>query len=598
MLNMLQCTWLVCLLAGVRVAAKPVHGSDFDLRKTCPAAEYPKHHTICMDVQYCIKSGQTCLSCGWGPDQTNVAACCEQDQLPTPSKKGRYPCARQAVVGENGTYCKLMCCGTGSVVCGDGCCRTGDHGHPHKCGRTLKVPRQGKGGKACCIEEGASAAQQEKQGCCVRGQGLNCLQNETPCCLWAQGDEHHTADPDPHSPCQPRNCSLWRPCPHGPGYDCLFHGQKICCLRPGGNVSVSAADPCQRFEEDCQSRWQGQCRHGLGSDCSKDNKEACCLELPLSATHQCQMDCNQYRPPPKSNLVGWALAGGCAAMVLTSVLVLCIVRKKCRRSPAPHGSGRPPALVLYNSSYVGAFNPLPWARKDGEEMALMFDKLGYHAIDRHDITCAVAKEVTQRLLDDLEKCGIKNPVVPIFFAGHGVEVGNSQFLVPSDAHSQNDELISLDSIMCRAAKIHRRSRDPADAVQPTFLLILDTCRSTPSSHEVRNRLADVAAGQTRMVGRARQLSRPDFVIIHACECGGVAQQCPSVNMGYLTKAFTTYGCNDLSLEDLLKQVQREVEEDTRRMHEQNKACSVQKPEVKSTTSTLDSRYLPLGLCRV
>ena len=100
---MLQRTWLVCLLAGVRVAAKPVHGSDFESRTTCPAAEYPKHHKICMDVQYCIKSGQKCLSCGWGPDQTNVAACCEQEQLPLPTRKGRYPCARQPVVTENGT---------------------------------------------------------------------------------------------------------------------------------------------------------------------------------------------------------------------------------------------------------------------------------------------------------------------------------------------------------------------------------------------------------------------------------------------------------------------------------------------------------------
>lgn len=280
-------------------------------------------------------------------------------------------------------------------------------------------------------------------------------------------------------------------------------------------MSVSTADPCQRTAEDCQY-WQ-PCLHGAGSDCSKGNQEACCLESFLTPTDPCQKDCKEYKPPP--NALGWAI--GCAAVVLLTALALCVVRKRCRRSA---DNGRPPALVLYNSSYDGAFEPLPWARKDGGEMARMFDKLGYHVIDRHDITCAVAKEVTERLLEDLEKCGIKKPVVPIFFAGHGVEVGNSQFLVPRDARSQNDELISLDSIMCCAAKIHRRSRRPADAVQPTFLLILDTCRSTPRSDEVRKRLADVAAGQTRTVGAARQLSRPEFVIIHACECGGVAQR--------------------------------------------------------------------------
>ena len=48
------------------------------------------------------------------------------------------------------------------------------------------------------------------------------------------------------------------------------------------------------------------------------------------------------------------------------------------------------------------------------------------------------------------------------------------------------------------------------------------------------------------------------------------RQCPTVNMGYLTKAFTTYGYDDLSLADLLKQVRQEVVENTGRLHEQNK----------------------------
>ena len=49
------------------------------------------------------------------------------------------------------------------------------------------------------------------------------------------------------------------------------------------------------------------------------------------------------------------------------------------------------------------------------------------------------------------------------------------------------------------------------------------------------------------------------------------RQCPSMNMGYLTKAFTTYGYDDLSLADLLQRVQTEVQEDTQRMHKQNQA---------------------------
>ncbi|CAE7510787.1 CYP102A5 [Symbiodinium natans] len=558
---------------------------------TCSGVEYPKHHKICGDPWQC--TGQVCLSCGWGPDQTNVAACCDKEQMPKPNAKGRYPCERQSIVKANGTFCKFGCCTTGSTVCGDGCCRPGDHGFPHKCGRTLKGPRQGKGGMPCCVVEGASASEQEQRGCCIRGQGLNCLQNETPCCLWVQGDEHHTADPDPHSPCQPRNCSLYQPCPHGEGYDCTSYGQRICCLRPGGNISVSAADPCQRTSQDCKARWQ-QCAHGVGSDCAKNNQEACCLALTFAASDPCQKDCSQYQPPPKKTLwPAWAwaaLAGGALAVVSVCLLAWCCWKK--RRPPPSHESGNPPALVLYNSTYAEEFEPLPWARKDGEEMALMLDKLGYHAIDCHNVTCEVAKQLTERLLGELATCRVKDPVVPIYFAGHGVEVGNSQFLVPSNACSQDAELISLDYILNRAAEIHHRSRDAADAVKPLFLLILDTCRSSPRDEEIRKRLAAKTAGEPRRARRTRQLHKPEFAIIHACECGGVAQQCPATNHGYLTKAFIKHGYREqLSLSELLDAVQQQVVEETLEMYEQTKACAVQRPEHKSTAAYLASRYL-------
>ena len=43
-----------------------------------------------------------------------------------------------------------------------GCCKCGDHGQEHSCGRTLTT-RHGKGGKPCCQVKGASPAHQDAE---------------------------------------------------------------------------------------------------------------------------------------------------------------------------------------------------------------------------------------------------------------------------------------------------------------------------------------------------------------------------------------------------------------------------------------------------
>ena len=104
LLNMLRGAWLACLVACVPAAAKPVHGDPFSpTPPACPAKEYPKHHKVCDDLQFCNEPGKVCLPCGWGPDQTNVAACCYKKDLPLPNERGHYPCEWKSVVLQNGT---------------------------------------------------------------------------------------------------------------------------------------------------------------------------------------------------------------------------------------------------------------------------------------------------------------------------------------------------------------------------------------------------------------------------------------------------------------------------------------------------------------
>ena len=568
---------------------RPIHGNAFDTHQTCPAIAYPhKHSEICTDSQ-CSKEGQVCLPCGWGPNSTNLAACCGKDQLPQPDERGRYPCMRHYVSSSKGLSCKFDCCASGSVVCGDGCCKPGDHGYPHKCGRTLTTPRHGKGGKPCCVVAGASPSKQEESGCCIRGQGINCLKHETPCCLWVQGDEHRY-NSDPHSPCQQSNCSLYQPCPHGEGYDCRFHGQSICCLRPGGSRAVSEVDPCQQQEADCQGRWK-TCLHGVGSDCSK-NMEACCLPVSNSSSNPCQADCKNYHV--QSFLQSWWFWTVVASFIFISIAVFVVVCWLVRRRPARQVENsfqcKPPALVIDISEYEGGdFEPLPSARKDGEAVWNMLDRLGYSVIHCSNASLSEINHATQRLVTALKDIKVENPIIPIYYAGHGTEAAGTQFLIPKDAKRYSDQPISLDSLMECPAKAYLES---GSSVKPLFFIVLDTCRFQPPNEEDRTSLGKQAAKVRKKAVVHKQRLKPEFVIIHACEPGGWAQPCNTSHHGLLTKAFLENGFHEIPLSDLLERMKKQVEEETTTEYGgQRQYVYVQIPQHTINASNLKDRYL-------
>lgn len=562
----------------------PIHGNHFDHFQTCPAVSYPKHSEICTDLQ-CSSAGQVCLSCGWGPNSTNLAACCEKDDMPLPDKRGRYPCERQYVTTTAGIFCKFGCCTTGSTVCGDGCCKPGDSGATHNCGRSLPT-RHGKGRKPCCVVEGSSPSKQEESGCCIRGDGLNCLQNETPCCLWTQGNER-AQDPDPHSPCQPKNCSLYQACAHGEGYDCTEHGQRICCLRPGGARAVSEADPCQPQEVDCQNRWT-KCSHGVGSECSRNVGSACCLPPNNSSSNPCQEDCRNYTVP--SLFQHWWFWIGPSILLMIFMLIPLVRwrRRRAREVTQPANCqvdrpDRPPALVICNSKYEGNFDPLPWAMKDGESICRMLDKLGFHVIECNNLSESELHQSTQRLVTELQQGEFKTPVVPIYYAGHGTEVAGTQFLVPISAKDYSDPLISLDSLMECPAKAYL---EDGSQIKPLYFCILDACRSQPRSQADRIKLAAAAASKKKQAVRRKQNLKPDFVILNACEAANWAQQCPDTGHGFLTKAFLHHGWREMPLSLLLETLMQQVEQETLQ-----RATYQQKPELTKNCSTLHTRFL-------
>ena len=168
-------------------------------------------------------------------------------------------------------------------------------------------------------------------------------------------------------------------------------------------------------------------------------------------------------------------------MVLLGILGIVLLRLRRRRAravPTPEAMivKRPPALVICNCKYEGDFAPLPWAMKDAVDVSLMLDKLGYHVIEGFDLSESQLMHQVWRLVEELQ--AFSNPTIPIYYAGHGIEVAGTQFLVPIDAQNCGGKLISLDTLMECPAKAYLET---GCNVKPLYFCILDACRSQPSN---------------------------------------------------------------------------------------------------------------------
>ena len=142
------------------------------------------------------------------------------------------------------------------------------------------------------------------------------------------------------------------------------------------------------------------------------------------------------------------------------------------------------ALVIGNGAYT-AVNPLKNADADARAVAASLRKLGFDVIEKHDLTLTA-------LIAELKGFGDKAPAYDwavVYYAGHGIEVAGTNYLIPIDAELSasthvDDEAIPLERILSKV-----------EGAKKLRLVILDACRENPF-------VAKMASNSsTRSVGR-------------------------------------------------------------------------------------------------
>src|ERR1700684_2822687 len=174
---------------------------------------------------------------------------------------------------------------------------------------------------------------------------------------------------------------------------------------------------------------------------------------------------------------------------------------------ATNAADRRVALVVGNSAYKNA-SSLANTINDSTAIATLFKSVGFEVvISRTELGVVDFKRAVREFLLTAENADI----AVVYYAGHGVEIDGTNYLVPVDAklgrdYDVDDEAVALDRIIWALQSVKRLR-----------LILLDACRDNPFPGKLRSAgirstmkggLAKIEGGGADMAVRASRGRRP------------------------------------------------------------------------------------------
>ena len=159
---------------------------------------------------------------------------------------------------------------------------------------------------------------------------------------------------------------------------------------------------------------------------------------------------------------------------LQRIILTCLILMVACRTAA---AGERVALVIGNSNYLHTpqlTNPV----NDATDMSDVFQRLGFRVIQGLNLKKA---ELDLKLRDFA--AAIRGAEIAVFFyAGHGLQVGGKNYLVPIDAKAETKS--ALDFEMLQLSLVQRTMENEAKA----SVIFLDACRNNPLTRNLARAL--------------------------------------------------------------------------------------------------------------
>jgi hypothetical protein len=169
------------------------------------------------------------------------------------------------------------------------------------------------------------------------------------------------------------------------------------------------------------------------------------------------------------------------------------------------------ALIVGNSSYQSV-PQLPNPSRDATAVAKMFRDAGFDTVD---LLINVGNLEFKRAIRKFETEADQADIAVVYYAGHGLEISGTNYLIPIDARlasdrDADDEAIPLERLV-----------SSADGARRLRLLILDACRDNPFTRTMKLERKVANRGISAGLGRVEPTST-DTLIAYAAKAGSTA----------------------------------------------------------------------------
>jgi hypothetical protein len=185
----------------------------------------------------------------------------------------------------------------------------------------------------------------------------------------------------------------------------------------------------------------------------------------------------------------------------------------------PASAERRVALVVGNSNYKNAA-PLPNPANDAAAIAATLKGAGFDVVDsRLDLQATDMRRALREFADQARGAD----VAVVYYAGHGIEIDGTNYLIPTDAMLERDtdvydEAFSLDRVLLAI--------EPARQLR---LVIVDACRNNPFADTMKR----TVASRTVSRGLARvEPTTTNTLVAFAAKAGLTALDGDSKNSPY------------------------------------------------------------------
>ncbi|MCU9839507.1 caspase family protein [Ruegeria sp. WL0004] len=181
------------------------------------------------------------------------------------------------------------------------------------------------------------------------------------------------------------------------------------------------------------------------------------------------------------------------------------------------------ALVIGNASYQNVA-PLANPGRDAEAVSAALSKQGFDVVKATDLT----RSALYNTLRDFRDRADRADVAMVYYAGHGIEVGGQNFLIPVDARLSDErdadlEMIGMDVVLRQLS-----------GAKKLKMVVLDACRDNPFVQKMQreNRGRNIGQGLA-IVSNAEAAT----LIAYAAAAGEVTPDGPAGHNSPFTSAF-------------------------------------------------------------